>query len=192
MALRMFQPTCPICASARYDSKDAVLEHMIDAHPDAPLASFLMTARKFPKLVFRDYVYCLRKRHGPKHYWHCEERRSRGGHIGCKGSAITYGQTADDVTSVVALTTKHNHSSSAVKVGLARAQELLYKQALETDATPLSIRQQVFASVDPEVAKMLPSDSAMSRTIHRLNRGASKAQRPKREIEFQLNESIQK
>ena len=114
--------------------------------------------------------------------------------MGCKGSAITYGQTADDVTSVVALTTKHNHPSSAVKVGLARAQELLYKQALETDATPLSIRQQVFASVDPEVAKMLPSDSAMSRTIHRkrLNRGASKAQRPKREIEFQLNESIQK
>ena len=186
MALRMFQPTCPICASARYDSKDAVLEHMIDAHPDAPLATFLTTSRGFPKLVFRDYLYCLSNRSGPRHSWRCEERR-------CSGRAITYGQTADDVTSVVALTTKHNHPSSAVKVGLARAHVLLHKQATETDATPLAIRQQVMASVDAEVAKALPSDASMRRLIRRKRSvGMPKVERPKPEIEFQLNELCQK
>ena len=39
--------------------------------------------------------------------------------------------------------------------------------AVETDDTPLAIRQQLFATVDADVAKLLPSEDSMRKAIAR-------------------------
>ena len=93
----------------------------------------------------------------------------------CKGKAITCGQTVDDVTSIVVRATEHNHPASSAKVRLASALHRMRVQALETDDTPLAIRQQLFATVDPEVAKLLPSEPSMRRVIQRQRQRASAA-----------------
>ena len=153
-----------------FATTDAVLEHLNDAHPTTVLASFVTSIRGRPLLEHRNYLYSNNHslKTSNRHSWKCERRM-------CKGKAITCGQTVDDVTSIVVRATEHNHPASSAKVRLASALHRMRVQALETDDTPLAIRQQLFATVDPEVAKLLPSEPSMRRVIQRQRQRASAA-----------------
>ena len=81
---------------------------------------------------------------------------------------MTRGLTYNDVTSIITKTFKeHNHPPSPANVRLYDAYEKLRHQALQTNASPMAISQQLLASVDPEVAAILPSRSSMERNICR-------------------------
>ena len=153
-----------------FATTDAVLEHLNDAHPTTVLASFVTSIRGRPLLEHRNYLYSNNHslKTNNRHSWKCERRQ-------CKGKAITCGQTVDDVTSIVVRATEHNHPASSAKVRLASALHRMRVQALETDDTPLAIRQQLFATVDPEVAKLLPSEPSMRRVIQRQRQRATAA-----------------
>ena len=146
-----------------FASVDAVLEHLVNAHPSTTLASFVASSRDHPQLVHHDYVYTYSKNNGRKHYWACERRRPHP----CRARAVTYGQTMNDVTSIVISASKHDHPPSSSKVRLARALHRMRVLAVETDDTPLAIRQQLFATVDADVAKLLPSEDSMRKAIAR-------------------------
>ena len=97
----------------------------------------------------------------------------------------------DDVTSLVVSATEHNHPPSSTRVQLAVALQRMRTQALETDATPLAIRQQLIASVDAEVAKLLPSESCMRRNIlRRRTQAAAAASRGSRTRKKAANKSV--
>ena len=155
-------PCCQVC-NKTLSSTDAVLAHLNAAHPSAMLASFVPSQRGRALLVHHDYVYTLKHSFRSRHRWECDQRRMGT----CKAHALTHGATSDDLTSIVVRATQHDHppSPASVKVHYALAQ--LRRKALESDASALMLRQQLFTAVEPEVAALLPSESGMRRYINR-------------------------
>ena len=128
------------------------------------LASFVRSRYGKPLLVHRDHVYLLnRKSNNRKHFWFCVQRRPHA----CKGNALTLGSTCDDVTSIVVKATGHTHPPSPASVKVYDAVAHLRRKALESDASALTLRQQLFTAVEPEVAALLPSVESMTRCINR-------------------------
>ena len=167
-----FQHCCQICHAA-FPSSDAVLVHLNNAHPSSMLASFVASRRGCSLLVHHDYVYRHTKSTGVgrgKHFWRCAER-------GCRVSAVTQGVTYDDITSIVVRASAHKHPPTPARVRLYEAMARLRQQVLTTDAPPGSIRQQLLASVDPEVAAMLPGAETMKRTMRKQRARIRKAGR---------------
>ena len=105
-------------------------------------------------------MYIFAKNNGKKHHWWCKDRKLK-----CKGHVVSLGAHYDDVTSVVVRATEHNHPPSAVNVKLYDAIDSLRHQAMDTDLTGMQLRQQLLRTVDPEVAKILPTVTNMSRFI---------------------------
>ena len=155
----MFQPTCVLC-KAKFAEKDALFEHLNNAHPDAKPVSFIPSQKGKPKLAFNGYMYCHHRSRGSKHMWWCESRR-------CRGKAYTQGQTYDDAASILTNYTEHSHPGSETKVARARALQQLYAEALDSDETTLSIHQRMLALVDKDVAAIMPSQVSLRRAIKR-------------------------
>ena len=166
----MFQPTCVLC-EAKFDDKDALFEHLISAHPNASTLSFIPSHKGKPKVVFRGYMYYLMSSAGWKHRWHCDVG-------GCRAVAYTRGQTFNDSASIFLKHTEHNHPGSEARITRERVLQQLYADVAHSDEPPLSIHQRLLASVDNDVAAIMPSLKALSRTIcrKRENKTAKKGQ----------------
>ena len=154
-------PCCQIC-SKKFASTVAVLEHLYAAHPSASLASFVTSQKGCSLLVHNNYIYVLKasSKHINNHHWACKDR-------GCPGRALTHGSTYNDVTSVVKSFERHSHPPSATSVKLYEALERLHQQALESNASPFLLRQQLLSAVEPEVAALLPSTAGVARRVVR-------------------------
>ena len=161
--LYVFQgPCCHVC-DATFVSTSAVLEHLHDVHPSAILASFVTSSKGNSMLVHHEYVYVCNYKpvSGRTYHWMCKK-------AGCRARAATRGRTCDDVTSIVIkVANEHNHAPASVDIRLYDAMERLRQQALQTNVFPMTLRLQLLASVDPEVAAILPSKGAMARCINR-------------------------
>ena len=144
----------------KFGDKDALFEHLIAAHPDASTLSFITSRKGKPKVVFRGFMYYLTASSGWKHFWQCDVK-------GCRAKAHTRGQTFDDSASIFIRHTEHNHPGSEARITRDRVLQQLYAEAAFTDETPLSIHQRLLASVDEDVAALMPSFQALSRTISR-------------------------
>ena len=191
------QPRCQLC-DAEFSTDDAVLEHLVKAHPSATLASFVTSQRGRPLLVHHDYVYSYSKNnsHNNKHFWSCEHRSrsplpsqdstnsdvTTGGGAkttktakrcrlrrACRGRVITHGQSKDDVTSVVVSATEHTHPPAPSRVRLYVAMHRLRTRPLDANVTPLLLRQQV-ANEFPDIADQLPSLDGFRKRIQQMNK----------------------
>ena len=165
----MLQPCCQICCE-KFPSDDDVLTHLNSAHPSASIATFVTSQRGSSLLVHQDYLYSLNGSSNDRFRWKCPDRK-------CLGSAVTRGRRYDDVTSIVMATPSapHSHPPSAAKVKLYATMESLRQQALESNASPLALRQKLFASIEPDVAALLPSVQNMARLIHRWRQKAGQS-----------------
>ena len=155
----MFQLVCAVCG-VKFTEKDALFEHLNSAHPDAKPVSFIRSNKGNLKLAYDGYMYYLLRSNKQKHTWQCDVRR-------CRGAAYTRGQTFDDSASILVKYLRHNHPGSAVKVARERALEKVYAEAVDSDEPPLSIHQRLLASVDKDVAAIMPSLQALSVAINR-------------------------
>ena len=151
---------CVLC-EAKFAEKDALFEHLNNAHPDAKPVSFIPSQKGKAKLAFNGYMYCLNYSTGFNHSWRCELR-------GCRGKAYTQGQTYDDVASILTNFTEHNkHAGSDARVVRARVLHQLCADVVDSDEPPLSIYQRLLASVDQDAAAIMPSRQDLSRLIQR-------------------------
>ena len=162
----VLQSCCQICRE-KFPSDDAVFTHLNSAHPSASIATFVTSRRGFSMLVHHDYLYTLNASRKDVYHWNCSNRK-------CPGRASTRGRRYDDVTSIVKVSpAPHSHPPSAAKVRLYDAMESLRQQALESDASPLALRQKLFASIERDVAALLPSAQNMARLVSRWRNKAS-------------------
>ena len=162
------QPRCALC-DRQFVTTDAVLAHLKEAHPSATLATFTRTLQNQPCLIHKGYTY----RHcysGKNTFsWRCGKR-------GCSSSARTRGSHHLDVTSVVISATEHKHPASDAKARLVCIMNQVRKLVDETDMSGLAIRQKIFATLDPEVAAICPSQNLIQQLVYR-RRKAAKAKK---------------
>ena len=157
---------CALCARY-FVTTDDVLEHLKEAHPSATLAMFARSLQDQPCLVHNGYKYrCSHRGKDNTHSWRCTIR-------GCPGSARTRGSSYLDVTSVVIAAGDHNHSGSEVKTRLFCAMNKVRQLADDTNLTAQAIRQKIFATLDPEVAAIFPSQVGIEKQVYR-RRGKAK------------------
>ena len=171
----VFQPTCVLC-EAKFTEKDALFEHLNTAHLNAKPVSFIPSLKGKQKLVADGHMYCLNYSLGMDHRWRCDVRH-------CLGKAYTRGQTYADSASILIKYTEHNHPVCDARIIRDRVLQKMCADVIHSNEPVSSIHQRLLASVDKDVAALMPSRKALSRLIQRRRKSKGvEGSRPKRQL----------